>query len=465
MQRFKTAKDHLGALRPDQLASILGATSDVVLFVSDDGVIKDYAISEDALSRELGAGKKWIGKSWSKLLTVESRPKLAILLAEARTEASTPRQINHITASGNDIGIVYTVLRVGPAGTILALGRDLRPVAQLQQRLVAAQAMMDREYEKLRAAQLRYKFLFELTPEPVVMVDSASLDVIDANPSARKSMGGVVKNGLLSAFAKDAAPLMRTLLDQTRVSGRPESAEVKLAGQGGEATVFAAHIREDGDAFYVVRIVPGARTERDVPAEKNAILKFIERGPVGFVMTSDNGSVVYANAAFLEMVNVGSEEAVKGQNVERWIGRPGIDVGILLSSLRQRGAIRLFSTVLKPEFGDEIEVEMSGVSVMNGGGAHYGIMVHSVGQRLKAMTAHQHHRSPDEIKQLIGRVSLKDLVRETTDVIERMGIEAALELTKDNRASAADLLGLSRQSLYIKLRRYGLDNDASDPTG
>ncbi len=326
MQRLKTAKDHLGALRPDQLASLLGASSDIVLFVTDEGVIKDYSITEDALSRELGANKKWIGKSWSKLLTVESRPKLAILLAEARTEASTPRQINHVTASGTDIGIVYTVLRVGPSGTILALGRDLRPVAQLQQRLVAAQAMMDREYEKLRAAQLRYKFLFELTPEPVVMVDSASLEVIDANPAARKSMSGVVKNGLLSGFAKDAASLVRGLLDQARVSGRPESAEVKLAGQGGEATVYAAHIKEDGDAFYVVRIVLGARTERNVPAEKNTILKFIERGPAGFVMTSDDGGVVFANAAFLEMVNVGSEEAVKGQNIERWIGRPGVDV-------------------------------------------------------------------------------------------------------------------------------------------
>ena len=41
-------------------------------------------------------------------------------------------------------------------------------------------------------------------------------------------------------------------------------------------------------------------------------------------------------------------------------------------------------------------------------------------------------------------------------MIERLCIEAALELTRDNRASAAEMLGLSRQSLYAKLRRYGL---------
>ena len=51
---------------------------------------------------------------------------------------------------------------------------------------------------------------------------------------------------------------------------------------------------------------------------------------------------------------------------------------------------------------------------------------------------------------------LKDIVGETTDLIERLCIEAALELTRDHRASAAEMLGLSRQSLYVKLRRYGI---------
>jgi DNA-binding NtrC family response regulator len=63
---------------------------------------------------------------------------------------------------------------------------------------------------------------------------------------------------------------------------------------------------------------------------------------------------------------------------------------------------------------------------------------------------------------LIGRVPLRDLVREATDVIEKLSIEAALELTGDNRASAAEMLGLSRQSLYVKLRRFGLAEHAAE---
>ncbi len=65
----------------------------------------------------------------------------------------------------------------------------------------------------------------------------------------------------------------------------------------------------------------------------------------------------------------------------------------------------------------------------------------------------------------MGRVTLKDLVRETTDLVERLCIEAALELTKDNRASAAEILGLSRQSLYSKLHRFKLGNLTNDEDG
>jgi len=53
-------------------------------------------------------------------------------------------------------------------------------------------------------------------------------------------------------------------------------------------------------------------------------------------------------------------------------------------------------------------------------------------------------------------------VRESTDVIEALCIEAALKLTGNNRASAAEMLGLSRQSLYTKLNRYGIGETGAE---
>ena len=60
------------------------------------------------------------------------------------------------------------------------------------------------------------------------------------------------------------------------------------------------------------------------------------------------------------------------------------------------------------------------------------------------------------VMELVGSAALKDIVSETTDVVEKMCIETAVELTRNNRVAAAEMLGLSRQSLYVKLRKYGL---------
>jgi DNA-binding NtrC family response regulator len=65
-------------------------------------------------------------------------------------------------------------------------------------------------------------------------------------------------------------------------------------------------------------------------------------------------------------------------------------------------------------------------------------------------------RSVEQLRELVGRVSLKEIVRESADLIERLCIKAALDVSGNNRASAAQLLGLSRQGLYSKLRRHGL---------
>jgi transcriptional regulator PpsR len=139
-------------------------------------------------------------------------------------------------------------------------------------------------------------------------------------------------------------------------------------------------------------------------------------------------------------------------------------VNVLIANLRQRGSVRLFSTTLRGEYGASTDVEISAVSVMNGGKPCFGFTIRNVGRRLSvdSQAGRELPRSVEQLTELIGRVSLKELVREATDVIERLCIEAALELTNDNRATAAEMLGLSRQSLYVKLRRYGLGDLSTD---
>ena len=122
--------------------------------------------------------------------------------------------------------------------------------------------------------------------------------------------------------------------------------------------------------------------------------------------------------------------------------------------------------MLRGELGEQLDVEVSAVTVMNGGQPCFGFTIRDVSRRLQP-EPHQDRRLPasfDHLTELIGRVTLKDMVREATDVIERLCIEAALSYTSDNRALAAEILGVSRQSLYSKLHRHGLGNLVSGDT-
>ena len=192
----------------------------------------------------------------------------------------------------------------------------------------------------------------------------------------------------------------------------------------------------------------------------------MESAPDGFVVTDDDGLILTANAAFLEMAQLRSEEHARGQSLDRWVGQSGVDLDVLTSNLRARGSVRFFSTTLRGEEGGSAEVEISAVSVRNGGQPSFGYAIRNVGPRLavQSAVARPIPKSVEQLTELIGRVSLKDLVREATEVIERLSIQAALELTNDNRASAAEMLGLSRQSLYVKLRRYGMGDLTDEPS-
>jgi transcriptional regulator PpsR len=195
---------------------------------------------------------------------------------------------------------------------------------------------------------------------------------------------------------------------------------------------------------------------------QSALLKVIESAPDAFVVTDLEGLILTANHAFIDLAQLTTEAQVRGQSLEKWLGRTGVDLNVLITNLRQRGAVRLFATVMRGEYGASTDVEISGVAVTEGEQPCLGFTIRDVSRRLMGEPARttgagrEMPRSVGQMTELVGRVPLKDIVRDTTDLIEQLCIEAALELTHDNRASAAEMLGLSRQSLYVKLRRFNI---------
>ncbi len=461
---FKAPRESLGSLDADAAATLIANAADVALILDSDGTILDAAFQNEDLSRDLAGHNNWFGRRWVETVTEESRPKVQALLDEAASKTSSAwREINHRSTRRGDVAVLYSAIQASPS-RLVAVGRDLRPIAALQQRLVEAQNSLERDYSRLRQMEMRYRILFELSSEPLLIVEAMTQRVVEANPAATRlfeaSGRQVVGQSLVDLFEPAGAEAAQSLLAGVRAAGRADDVKTRLFDGIREVLLSASLLRQDNSSLFLVRIA-AAHTPPTaaLPALKYKLLKVVENAPDGIVITGPEGRVLLANAAFLELVHLASEDQARNEPLDRWLGRPGVDVDVLVSNLRRHGSVRLFSTTLRADYGAaSTEVEVSAVSVMNGGRPCFGFAIRNVGRRLAAGSRGDVPHSVEQLKELIGRVSLRTLVRETTDVIERRAIEAALQLTGDNRASAADMLGLSRQSLYVKLRRYGMSD-------
>ena len=467
--QFHAPAHSLGQIGEDVAGKLIAAAADIALIIDADGVIQHVTSRSDEMA-EMGQ-RHWIGRRWIETVTVESRGKIEALLGPVGAEQPRARQVNHPVEGGEDIPVLYSAVPVGEGGRIVAVGRDLRPVALLQQRLVEAQQSMEREYSRLRHAETRYRLLFHLASEAVVIADATTLKVIDANPATADLIGAgserLVGKLLTDMFDADSAERVRAMLATIRATGRGEDVQGRLAGADRELRVTASLFRQDRASHFLVRLgaVQVGSGAIIVPRTKSRLLNVVEHLPDGFVVTGLDRRILTVNRAFLDMAQLASEELARGEPIERWLGRSGVDVNVLVASLREHGSVQRFMTVVRGDYGTTEDVEISAVAVATGDQPCFGFTIRYAGRRpaLDVVRSGEVRPSVSQLTELVGRVSLKDLVRETTDVVERLCIEAALELTADNRASAAEMLGLSRQSLYLKLRRYGLgDLDGDD---
>ncbi len=466
MRKLSAPQQSLGNLDAESAARIIVAATDVALVMDSDGTIRDVAFGSNDLP--LDSDSKWVGKSWSEIVTNESRPKVEALLRDAADDVAPRwRQLNHPAPGGADVPILYSAVRTGRRGRLVALGRDLRMMSSLQQSLMDAQRSMEREYSRLRHAETRYRLLFQLASEAVLIINAATLKVIEANPVAMRLLNDGNKRAPARAFPYgfDAEGLkaVQSQLTTLKAAGRADDVVVRSA-DGQRLVVSVSLFRHEAEAFCLVRLLPlhGDPRAAVVTPAQSRLLQVVERLPDGLVVTDPAGCVLTANLAFLDLAQLGAEEQARGELLSRWLGRPGVDLEVVLSNLKQHGSVKNFLTEVHGQFGSTTRVEISAVSVPDGDPPCLGFIVRNAAPLGESRGAAELPRSIEHFTELIGRVPLKDLVRDTTDVIERLCIEAALELTNDNRASAAEMLGLSRQSLYVKLRRYGL-SDEQDP--
>src|SRR4051812_40445688 len=239
------------------MAALPTVQPDITLLLDMEGVIREATLSP-SMSNESVDG--WLGRSWVEVAGEMGSDKVKRMVDDARVSGiSAFRQINQRFPSGLEIPMEYTTVLLGGRAGMLAIGKNLQAVAELQSRLITAQQTMERDYWKLREIETRYRLVFDASDEAVLIVSTANLRIVEANraavealSSSRRRNEDLAGRELLPDVAVEDREAVREMLARVRDRGKALSILVHI---GTEARPFMLRgsliAAESGHAFML----------------------------------------------------------------------------------------------------------------------------------------------------------------------------------------------------------------------
>lgn len=458
------AEGPMPVIEPDYLTGILAAACDLAFVVSADGVVR--SILNDSETREHARLTHWAGQRMQDFLTVESVPKFEAALAVVADNQPVvrPVELNHTDKSEWEYPVRYSFHRVGPDASVLMLGHDLRMVAETQQQLVQAQLALERGYEERREYDARYRMLMASTREAFVFVSANDGKVKDINAAASSLLGADREDLIGSPIAQEFKHRRRGEFTEKLLSVASSDFENDFEAQTArgrrEVRITPSVFRAAGERLIVCQLQSESNVLSDDSRLSENLLALFQKSTDAIVLTDQRGIVQHVNEAFLEIADVASLSEVTTRSLADFLQRGQIDLSVMLENAIRSGHMRMYATKLANGFGPRASVEISVVSITDHDQPMVGFIVRDASRAEAVRSAPKSGAMPESgnhsVVELVGSAPLKEIVAETNEVIERMCIETAVELTRNNRAAAAEMLGLSRQSLYVKLRKYGL---------
>ncbi len=449
---------------PDMLGEIISKASDISIVISEAGTVLSVLVNPE--HQGFGEVSSWEGRDIRDFLTAESVPKLEAQLERFMVEATDIRaiELNHSDSDTFGFPVRYTFQAIGPDGAILMLGRDLRPIAEMQQQLVKAQIALERDYETQREYDTRFRVLMDTTSEAFVFVSQTSGRIAEINTAAASLFGGSIEELRGSSFAQEFEGRRKTEVVSGLVSIAISDAQqpLELTTRRSRRAVLAKPIafRAAGERMLIVRLI-SAEDEESVADDLTENLSALyQEGAEAIVFTDADGSIRSANESFLNLIDAPHLTRIKGRSLGDFFVRGAVDLKVLIENARRIGQMRIYATKLSSEFGSQIAVEISATWLEDQSNPAIVFVIRdtSRAEAVRKTKAAINDEGVRSVMELVGSASLKEIVSETNDVVEKMCIETAVELTRNNRVAAAEMLGLSRQSLYVKLRKYGLLN-------
>ncbi len=440
------------------------AQPDVTLVLDDAGVIRKATLSNSVSEEGVGA---WLGRPWMETAGLGGGEVQQIVDDARESGISAFRQVLQRFPSGLELPMEYTTIRMGGTDAgLLAMGKNLKAVAELQARLITAQQATKQECWKLRDVETRYRLLFDASTEAVLMISAEDFRVVAANLAAVRSLHLAPGWDFLEGLATAEREAFLAMLRQVREHGRAPGTMLRLGPQREACTVRATPMASEPGLRHLLHITPiGVPAVAVLPRAVLSVDMLVDRLPDAFVALNGTGMVLRANRAFLDLIQVAAEGAAVGENLGRWLLEPSCDAAALLALLQHNRSVRLLPMVITGDLGTATQVEVSAAGSTDAHSAYYGVMLRDVSRRAANPPGDHLSAVLDSVIQQVGRTPLLQVVRETSDAVERHFIQEALRQVDGNRTAAAEILGLSRQSLHTKLNRYaadaGADGDAA----
>lgn len=440
----------LSELAPELASTVVRVAGDIALVIGEDGVIRTVAEGSVALR---GDDSQWVGRQWADTVGGSARQKVELLLQEAqRHGVSQRRELNHPTDTGAEIPVSWAAVRLGERGPVLAVGRDLRAVSAIQQRFLDAQKELEREYWQRRQAETRYRQLFQVANDAVMVVDSTHFGVIEANPAATQLLG-LAGKALQPAIDPASRPALEELLVTARATGRAAEMRLRVADSGSPIDLSATPFRADDRHCLLLR----ARRASTSANEPQDVLDFIGQTPDAVVVTDSSARVLWANPAFVELCQATGEARLRGQLLADALGGDALQWTTLLARVRARGIVGEATVTLRPAGSPALVASVSAALLAEGDQEHIGFTL----RRAAATGAHVGSSAElaQDMGQLagnVGRLTLEELLGEASRMAEVHFIQAALRTAAGRLDGAAEILRVSTPQLVERMQQLGL---------
>ncbi|MCK7500867.1 MAG: hypothetical protein MZW92_69830 [Comamonadaceae bacterium] len=237
---------------------------------------------------------------------------------------SQRREVTLLSANGCDIPIAFTAIRLGLNGPLLAVGRDLRAIAAIQQRFIESQQEMERDYWKRRQAEARYRLLFQVATDAVLVVDAltprrARSQSRGRSPVRQRAVRAGGPQGAVPASRRWPRQAVHDLHHHGRRAGASR-ARSWSAPAGDGLRVSAVPFQADGVPLMLLRVrAADSAATKPTPASR-VWSNWSNARRMRLPSPMPAGTSGLVNPAFLILCGLPADADLGGRALSEWVG-------------------------------------------------------------------------------------------------------------------------------------------------